>query len=212
MMKSVLILTILHLFSYAIPQSQDASAVLNKAEKAYQAADGLEATFSMAINSPSGRESMEGRIQMRAEKFTFVTPDMQLWYDGTTQWTYIRQNGEVNVSIPDANELLQINPVMLLKNWSSGYTALLKGDVASTGGIAAYSIELTPKRAASSIKTISLDIGKVSSLPLRIKLTMTNGIENIISIHNLRTGLKQPDTVFVFKKEDYPDADIIDLR
>ena len=53
--------------------------------------------FTRSAGQNAG-ESFEGTIQMKGDKFTLVTPDALTWFNGTTQWTYVERNDEVNVT------------------------------------------------------------------------------------------------------------------
>ncbi len=53
--------------------------------------------FTRSAGQDAG-ESFEGTIQMKGDKFTLVTPDALTWFNGTTQWTYVERNDEVNVT------------------------------------------------------------------------------------------------------------------
>ena len=48
----------------------------------------------------NAEESFEATIEMKGDKFTLVTPDALTWFNGTTQWTYVERNDEVNVTNP----------------------------------------------------------------------------------------------------------------
>ena len=48
--------------------------------------------------------------------------------------------------------------------------------------------------------------------PVYIKLDLRDGSRNEITINSYHTGLKLPDSVFVFDKKEYQTAEVIDLR
>lgn len=156
-------------------------------------------------------ESFEGTIQMRGDKFVLETPDAQTWFNGTTQWTYVERNEEVNVTTPTGEELQFTNPALLLSMYKKGFTAAYKGESTAPSGKAAYEVELTPKKKGDIVK-VELQIEKSSNFPVRITVTSKHGMRSTIQIRQLKTGLNQPDSFFVFKEGNYPDAEIIDLR
>jgi outer membrane lipoprotein-sorting protein len=195
--------------------AQNADQILSKAASVYTNSNGVTASFVLRTNSEVQQtaESFEGVIQMKGDKFTLATPGIKTWYDGTTQWTYMEQSEEVNVTTPESDELqLQfINPALLLRSYQKGFTAAYKGESTATNGKAAYQIELTPKKKADIVK-VELQVEKFSSLPVSINVQMKNGIRSTIQISNIKTGINQPDSFFTFPKADYPHAEIIDLR
>lgn len=193
--------------------AQNAADVLSKAAAAYDKSNGISASFTMQTRSAGqGKgDSFEGTIQMKGDKFTLDTPDAQTWYDGTTQWTYMERNEEVNVTTPTGEELQFTNPALLLSMYKKGFTATYKGESTAANGKAAYDVELVPKKKGDIVK-VELQIEKFSNFPAKITVTSKNGMSSTIQIRQLKTGLNQPDSFFVFKERDFPDAEIIDLR
>lgn len=196
-----------------ISRAQNATSILDKAAAAYENSNGISATFALHTRSETQKisESFEGMIHMKGDKFTWVTPDMITWFDGTTQWTYMERNDEVNVSTPSGEELQFTNPALLLQVYKKGFTPKYIGESTASNGKSSYDIELTPKKKGDIVK-VELQIEKFSNFPASIKVETKNGISNTIQISNLQTGVNQPDDFFVFKESDYPDAEIIDLR
>lgn len=166
--------------------------------------------FTRSAGQNAG-ESFEGTIQMKGDKFTLVTPDALTWFNGTTQWTYVERNEEVNVTNPTGEELQFTNPALLLNSYKKGFTAAYKGESTAPNGKAAYDVELTPKKKGDIVK-VELQIEKYSNFPARITVTSKNGVSSTIQISQLKTGINQPDRFFVFNEEDYPDVEVIDLR
>ena len=193
--------------------AQNATSILDKAASAYEGSNGLKAYFTMQTRSDVQKvsESFDGTIDIKGDKFVLKTPDMITWFDGTTQWSYVERNEEVNVSTPTGEELQTTNPALLLRSYKKGFSATLKGESTAPNGKAAYDIELTPKKKSDIIR-VELQIEKFSGLPASIAVFAKNGLSNTIRIGKMETGVNQPDSFFVFNEKDYPDAEIVDLR
>lgn len=196
-----------------LPQAPDAAAILDKAAAAYAGAGGVSASFTLRTHADATQttESFEGTLDMKGEKFVLNTPDMITWFDGHTQWTYVGRNDEVNISNPTGDELQFTNPALLLHTYKKGYTPVYKGESTAPNGKAAYDIELTPKKKGDILK-VALQIEKRTHYPASITLESKNGVRHTIRIGKLQTNVNQPDSFFVFKEADFPDAEIIDLR
>lgn len=193
--------------------AQNAASILDKAASAYENSNGLTAHFTMQARSDVQHvsESFDGTLDIKNDKFVLKTPDMITWFDGTTQWSYIEQSEEVNVSTPTGEELQAINPALLIRSYKKGFNANYKGESTAPNGKAAYDIELLPKK-KSDIVRVELQIEKFSGLPVSIAVFSKNGVSSTIRINKISTGINQPDRFFVFNEKDYPDAEIIDLR
>ena len=212
-MKQIAYILIGFLLCGVNTSAQNAEELLDRAALAYNSSNGIAATFAMRTSSEqqNATESFEGIINIKGDKFTFATPDLRTWYDGTTQWVYMERSGEVNVNTPSGDELQFTNPAILLKSYKKGFTASYKGESTSRNGKAAYDIELIPKKKGNILK-VSLQIEKTSGLPSGISVNMKNGINSDIYISGLKQNVNQPDSFFVFNEADFPDAEIIDLR
>lgn len=214
--RSLFLLLLFAGIAVAVPAQtniEKANAIIDKAASAYEAANGISAQFTTIISSSrqQASEKIIGMIDMKGDKFKLITPDMHTFFDGTAQWTYLSDTEEVNVSNPSQDELELINPTLLLKNYKDRYTAVLKEEGTDRTGKPVYSIELTPHK-KSDITKIILQIEKTSYLPSGIMVSSKGGITTSIYITDLKKEVNQPDSYFVFKKADYPNAEIIDLR
>ncbi|MDF9829047.1 LolA-like putative outer membrane lipoprotein chaperone [Parabacteroides sp. PF5-6] len=192
--------------------AQKGGDILDKAAETYEKSNGISASFAFHTRNDAQHisESFEGIIQMRGDKFAFATPDMQVWYDGKTQWTYVERNEEVYVTEPTGDELQLTNPAVLLRTYKKGYEAKYIGESTSASGKTAYDVELTPRKKGDIVR-VSLQIEKISSFPVRIVIEDKNATRTMIQIDKLTFGVNQSDHSFVFNKENYPEADIIGL-
>lgn len=193
--------------------AQSATAILDQAAAAYASANGIQVSFNMLTKTPThpAGEAFEGSIQMKGEKFLLVTPGIRTWFDGTTQWSYVERNEEVNVTTPSGDELRFTNPMVLLGSYQKGFQATYQGESTAASGKTVYDIVLTPKK-KSDITKVELAIEKFSSLPASISVSSKNGVSTTIQISKIQKGVNQADGIFVFNEADYPDAEVIDLR
>lgn len=192
---------------------EKANALLDKAASLYEASHGISAQFTTIISSSQQQasEKIVGIIDMKGEKFKLITPDMHTFFDGTTQWTYMANTEEVNVTTPSDDELLLINPSLLLRNYKNGFTAVYQGKSTGRDGKAVSLVDLTPHK-KEEIEKITLQIAENTSLPSSIIVSSRGGVTTSVYITALKKEMNQPDSFFVFKKADYPNAEIIDLR
>ena len=191
--------------------AQNAETILDNAANVYEKSNGISVQFIIQIQAEKQgfSESFEGTIQMRGDKFALVTPDMRYWYDGTTMWTLIID--EVNIETPSGDDIQTINPMYLFRTYKKGFNYSLTGESTADSGKTAYDVQLTSK-GRSDIEKIEVQIEKTSSLPARMTVYMKNGIRSLIRISKIQTGVNQPDSIFVFNPKDYPNVMEIDLR
>ena len=194
-------------------QAQEAQAILDQAAQAYEQSNGIKANFAIHSVVPQQNisESFEGVINMKGDKFKLETPDMITWYNGETQWSYMKANDEVNVSVPTPEEQQSMNPYTFVNLYKEGYHYQLKET--TLRGKSCYEITLTARNKQKSPHTIILDINKDNHSLMCIRMQQRKkGQWTRISIQQLHTGQSFAATDFEFNPKDYPQAEIIDLR
>ncbi|MDR1644530.1 MAG: hypothetical protein LBS05_01705 [Tannerellaceae bacterium] len=191
--------------------SQDAAGILSKAADLCRQSSGITASFTLRTLTEHHSESIQGVIHIKGDKFALLTPEMKTWYDGKTQWTYLEQTGEVNVSAPEGDELQFTNPAILLESYEKDFMAVYTGEVAAPNGRTACGVELKPRKRTDIVR-VDLQIEKASGLPVRLAVQMKNNASHIVQISEIKTRAGLQDAFFTFPQKDYPQAEIIDLR
>ena len=160
------------------------------------------ATANFAISGKYGNTS--GTIVIKGKKFRATTPDAIVWYDGKTEWTYIRKNEEVNVSTPTEAQQQAMNPYKFINIYKNEFNLGMKSSASE------YNIHLVARNQGRTIKEMYIKIDKRTYLPKQVRMRQANGWITI-RISNFRAS-NQSDASFRFNSKDYPKAEIIDLR
>ena len=212
MQIKLLATAIFTVFSLSV-SAQNARAILDKASETYNNAGGVTATFTLDSKDTKAKStySYDGKAYMKGNKFKIEIPDAITWFDGTTQWVYIKDTEEVNVSTPTGEELQAISPSVLFNIYKKGFNLNYKGEKHISGKLL-QEIDLIPQKKGSEFTKITVLVNKASSTFWRITLTDKVGIENILTIKNYQTGTSIQDSIFQFNAKDYPRVEIIDLR
>ena len=100
-----------------------ARKVLDKETAVVGRPGGCSALFSLSAGK--GR-SFSGTIAIKGRKFYASTAQGKVWYDGRTQWSYLKSTGEVNISTPTEAQQAQMNPYQFLSVYKSGYKLSMK--------------------------------------------------------------------------------------
>ena len=161
---------------------------------------GAKANFTMV----SGNTTTTGTIIIKGNKFRATTPQATLWFDGTTQWTYMKSTDEVNISNPTDAQQARMNPYKFITLYKSGYTLGVK-----TVG-RSYEVHLKAQNSSKSIQEMYITIGTSTYLPSKVKMLQGGKWYNI-TISNFSASA-QSDATFKFNPSEYPDAEVIDLR
>lgn len=206
MMKQAYIhILTLFLMLFACPGHSDAASaesILQSAAEKYRKAQSLSATFVIETNG----NKTDGSIIVAKDMFRLSMPQMSIWYNGRTQWTYSPATQEVSITEPTAEELQQINPFAIVSSFRQSYKSTLLKSTAGT-----HRIRLVPINNGAT-KSITLSIDARTCYPKEINITTDSNSTVKIIVSNVTSGKKLPLSRFTFDPKEYPDAEIIDLR
>lgn len=198
---SIFILLLLCCMAVYSQNAAEARKVLDQTASAITRSGGASATFK--ISSPKiGATS--GTIAIKGQKFHASTPQAIVWYDGKTQWSYMKSTDEVNITAPNEAQQMAMNPYKFINMYKNGYTLSM-----TTKG-SNYEVHMVAQNKKRSIQEMYITINKKSYVPSQVKMC-EKGTWTTIAI----TGFKaknQNDKIFVFNAKDFPSAEVIDLR
>lgn len=198
-MKKICFLITAMLLSVAT-YGQTAKSVLDKAAANVSAKEGIRANFKMT----GSHGNTSGQIAVKGRKFYATTPMATIWFDGKTQWTYMKNNDEVNISNPTEAQLQAINPYNFINLYKKGYNYTLN----KSGND--YVVHLTATNANAKIKEMFISINKNNYNPTQVKL-LQGKKWTIFDITDLKKQAVA-DSQFRFNSKDFPSAEVIDLR
>lgn len=187
--------------SMAQSNTAQARAILDKTSKVIGHKSGVSASFTL-YNPTTGNVS--GTIAVKGGKFNARTPQAIVWFNGKTQWTYMKKNNEVNISTPTQAQQQMMNPYTFINVYKTGY----KMSSAKAG--ASYEVHLVAQNQKRSIQEMYVTVNSKTYVPSRVKMKH-NGRWYTVTISNF-SAKKQPDSLFTFNSKDYPSAEVIDLR
>ena len=180
--------------------AQTAKSVLDKAAANITVKSGVQAKFKMT----GSMGNTSGTIAIKGRKFHATTPQAIVWFDGKTQWTYMKNNDEVNVTTPTESQLQAINPYNFINLYKNGYDATLNSSCKD------YVVHLTASTKDKKIRELFITVNKSSNTPTQVKL-LQGTKWTIFDISDLKKQ-NVPDSQFRFNAKDFPQAEIIDLR
>ena len=196
-MRIISSLILYFIFSFAYGQS--AKEVLDKTAATVSNKSGAQANFP--INGQNMNAS--GTIAIKGKKFHATTAQATIWFDGKTQWTYMKNNDEVNISNPTESQLAAINPYNFIYMYKNGYNYTME----KKDGNFVVHLTATGKK---SIQEMYLTIGQKSYTPSQVRYKTAKGWTTI-DIRNFKAA-NLSDGLFRFNSKDFPHAEVIDLR
>lgn len=201
-MKRTVFISILLALTVSIYAQNAALAkkVLDKTAAVVGNKTGASANFSMS--GKYGKAS--GTIAIKGRKFHARTGQAIVWFDGKTEWTYMKNTDEVNITTPTEAQQQAMNPYQFINIYKNGFNLGVK-TIGSN-----YQVHLTAKDKKRSIQEMYILINKSTYKPLQVKMRQANGWTTINISQFKATNIS--DATFIFNAKNYPDAEIIDLR
>lgn len=196
---SIIFMLLVLTVSISAQNATQARKILDKTASIIGRKGGAVANFS--ISGKYGNSS--GTIAIKGNKFNAKTPQAIVWYDGNTQWTYMKKNQEVNVSTPTEAQQQSMNPYKFISIYKNGFKLGMKN--VSEG----WQIHLYATNQKRTIKEMYIVVGK-NYLPKTIRMRQSNGWTTI-KVTNFKAK-NLADTMFRFNAKDFPNAEVIDLR
>lgn len=190
-----------------------AKGILAAVSKKYASYPVIKADFTYTIENPKSKmkHSESGTLytQSKANKYKIITPSQELMSDGKTQWTYLKQDNEVNVSDVD-NSSNSLNPARVFTIYEKGYKYIALPDIKQSGKVF-HVIDLTPTTEGNNFFKIRLTIDKATSQIAKTMVFDKNGNRYSYVIKSL-TPAKVSPSIFAFQTSQYPGVEVVDLR
>lgn len=201
--RKIFILTLLAATAVAARAAMTADQVLAKVASALTTPPSVSVTFTFSGNGQAG----EGAMTVCRNLFTYNAQDLAVWYDGANQWALQRSAGEVTVTEPTAEELIESNPFSIITGYRQHFTGKL---LSAPKGM--YKIELTAKRRHQAIRSAIITVNAKTFVPELIEATMGQNVKTTVRVKSFIKGKALPKTFFQFNPKLNPKVRINDLR
>ena len=199
-MKKILALALVAMMSIGA-MAQTAKQVLDKTAAVIGNKSGASANFKM---SSSKYGSASGSIAIKGNKFNARTPQAIVWFNGKTQWTYLKKTNEVNVSTPTQAQQMSMNPYTFINIYKTGYKMNMK----KSGNN--YQVHLTAQNQKRSVAELYITINQKTYVPSQVKMRQGK-TWSTIKVSNFKAR-SIPNSSFAFNAKEFPSAEVIDLR
>ncbi|UFH55694.1 outer membrane lipoprotein carrier protein LolA [Spirosoma sp. KNUC1025] len=188
-----------------------AQQILDAMSKKYQALKSYQAAFTYASAGAGTKESYKGDLTVKNEKFRLVLGGQEVFTDGKTMSTYIKESNEVNVQDYEGGTSSELNPTQIYSIYKRGFNyRFLKEQ--KQGGRTVEVIELTPNRPKSPISTVEISVDKADKSVRNWLIINKDGKRTSYTITKFTPNVNAPDALFVFDKSKYPGVEVVDLR
>lgn len=184
--------------------AETATQAMQRAAALLKRAEGIQTAFTIT----SQGQTASGKLKISGKRFAITTPQASTWYDGKTMWTYNPRTQETTMTLPTASEVAETNPLMLVSDHSSQFTASFAKHQPKQG----RTIVLTPRTRSLGIRTMTVTLSSGGYIPVSIEITPSSGSPSTIKLSGFDTKKACAASDFIYPKAKYPKAEIVDLR
>lgn len=193
-------------------QDQKATNILNGVSRTYKSYKTIKAKFKVTIENKQdkSKSSQSGTLYLKGKKFRVNMAGQEIYCDGKTMWTFIKEVNEVQISNYNPNKE-EIDPSEIFTIYQKGFLSRYMGETTRDGKIV-QQIELTPKNKNKPYFKVKLVIDKVAKKIVEMTILNKNGINSTYEILDFNPNININDSYFKFDKKDKPGVIEIDLQ
>lgn len=216
MKKIIVALMVMGAFGFTTNAQTDSKAkeILAAVSKKYRSYDIVKTDFTFTLNNAQAKvkETQQGTLYVKANanKYKVAMTNQDLISDGKVQWTYLKNDKEVQISNVD-NSGDAINPAKIFTIYEKGFKYLYTGE-SKVGAKTYQMIDLSPIDTKKTVFKIRLSIDKVSKQIANVVIFEKNGNTYTYNVKTFSPNVKVPETTFAFDAKKYPGVEVVDLR
>lgn len=191
-----------------------ATTLLDEVSAKTERYSSLTISFNMFIeNLQSGqRDKYIGSASYKTGFYKLDIMGQVVFSDGKTNWTYLKDAEEVNITDNAENETVMMNPQSLLKDYKSKFKTKYIADKFEQNR-PLVEIDLIPKTIENKKYTkITVKIDKTKKQIYSVRYVGKDGVSYLIEISKFSENPSIPDSQIKFSESLYPDAEVIDMR
>lgn len=192
---------------------QKAKTILDQVSAKTKAYKTIEAEFAIIIENKQEKinDSKKGKIYIKGNKYKIDLSSSTIFNDSKTQWTYMKDPNEVNITTPDPNDDSSLNPAKIFTIYEKGYKIRYINEKFERNR-QLYEIELYPIDLKKDFTKITLMIDKQKMQLFSMKRFGKDGSDYYIEVLKMDTDKEMADGMFTFDKTKYPKVEINDMR
>ncbi len=194
-------------------QDQRAREILDKLSSQTISVPSVFVDFTITISSPQDQvnEEFDGNITIKEDKYRLSIMGLEIWFDGSSIYTYMPDVNEVMISDPDENGGFLSNPSELFTIYPEQFRYRFIGETTHDGN-RLYEIDLHPLDLDQDFHTVKLYIDRQSNFIHSAVVAAKDGNRYIVEVNNYNNTRQVPDSYFIFNEDDYPGVEVIDMR
>jgi len=211
---SVIVIGLFALTPVSAQKDAKAKELMDKSSAMLNQSGGLSVAFTFNINDEANqiKQSFEGQMLVKGAKFFLDTPDQTVYFDGKTQWTYLKSVEEVSILEPQPQDIQTLNPIAIFELYKTDCDYKYKGVKVDIQNRKVEEVSLLPANKKEDIRQVDIQINPADWMPVFFRIIYNDKAEYKIYVNKYQSKVNLMDSQFVFDKSKYPKAEVNDLR
>ena len=175
---------------------------------------GLKIDFTMYVENlhNAKRDSYKGNAVYKQGLYKMNIMGQVVYSDGKTNWTYLKDAEEINITNNSENEAFMTNPQAILKDYKSKFKVNYISDKFEKNR-ALLEFDFFPKQIENKkYSKITIRIDKTKKQIFSVRYVGKDGVNYLVEIDKMLENPTIADSEVKFNKASYPGAEIIDMR
>jgi len=211
-MRKMLIIVALLMSQCVFAQSDKrAAAILDGMSNKYKTMTSFKVAFTYTNEGPGTKESLKGDATVKGTKYRLKMAGQEIFNDGKTMTTYIKESNEATVNTYDPKDSGDIDPTKIYTIYKKGYKYMFIEEVTESGRVYEV-VELSPEKKDSKIAKVQIKVDKKDKSVKSWKVTQRNGQRLVFKVDKFTPNVKVEDKFFAFDAAQYKGVEVIDLR
>lgn len=216
---NILKITILFISFFALnvnaQNDMDAAKILQDISAKYNKYNSAKIEVKLTVDIPEQKDNIvkNATAWIKGDKFKIEFDDKILMSNTETQWMFLKEENELQISDYDESAMIFL-PSKILNIYSDKYVYRVKEAYKNSKGELIKKIELTPLNKEMEIFKIVVSINTNTMEVLETRMFEKSGFKYSYKILNLKPNVDLKDTFFKFIPSEYnlEEDDITDLR
>ncbi len=214
-MKKIILLLLFFTPIYIFGQENpNATKAVKDFSQKMQTVKTINATFTFTLENLQEKitDTYQGKIIAKGNKYLLEMMGMEIFFDGTTKWQYIKEANEVTVSKQTTSDGGFLDdPSKLFKDYDKNFKSKFIGEHKEKNRTI-YELDFFPKDLNLPYSAVKLQFDKNSLEPVLIRYQGKDGNNYIIKVKTFKSNLPVRDDRFTFEPQKHKGIEVIDMR
>jgi outer membrane lipoprotein carrier protein len=196
----------------AAQQDPKAGKILDAVSAKYTALKSFQAGFTQTLENPAAKlkQNLTGDIVVSGQKYHITASGQEIYNDGKTTWTYLKNENEVNISDTDPTNQ-DMSPAQMYNMYKKGYKYTYVKSL-KDAGVASDLIELSPENRTNDVFKVQIIVGTADHAIHNVKTFKKNGTRTTFTLKNFKPNVPTTASTFAFDKAQHAGVKVVDLR